>query len=573
MSALDAQQNKGRPDDKSRLYQVINEEWDYRLGEYPMWASSMGHSDYDGKIGQYDQEAQDRRARNCQSCLEKLGNINTEVLSQEDRINYDFFKLEMQDCIDHHKHKTYLIPVSSEGGFHTSFMYSISDQNYDSLKDYQNYLKLLSGFEAYCDQHIELMKTGIEEGMVASKAVLKGFDANIDPHIVSDPTESYFYGPLKEIPEHLEKEHGDDLRRQAAAIIKSSIIPSFERLKKFVANDYSAAASESVGISALPGGADFYETRVRYFTNLPISSEEVYNKGLEEVKRIRGRMDAIIKELEFEGSFADFLAFLRTDEQFYAKTPKELLMEASYICKRAEYQLPAYFSKLPRLPFGVEPVPEHLAPNYTTGRYASGNMLNKKAGAYWVNTYKLESRPLYVLPALSLHEAVPGHHLQLSLAQELGEVPEFRKHTYLSSFGEGWALYAEYLGEEMGIYDDPYTQFGRLTYEMWRACRLVVDVGLHMKGWSREKAVEYLSSNTALSIHNCNTEVDRYIGWPGQALSYKMGELKFKELREQAEKQLGSDFDIREFHDLVLSYGSVPMNVLEQIVVEWLKTK
>ncbi len=571
MNQLSAQPEGGRPNDKARLYTLISDEWDFRMGEYPMWASAIGLEGYDAKIAEVGVEAEKRRARYWQNCLDKLGNINRSALDTEDQINYDFFQLVMQDYLDHYNHETYLIPISSEGGFHTGFMYSVSDRNYDSLEDYENYLKILAAFPQYCEDHLELMKLGIKKGMVASKAVLKGFDANIDPHIVDDPVDSYFYGPFVDMPEHVDAKHGNRLRSKAQSLIKKDIVPGFERIKKFVAEQYLPNASESVGVSALPKGGEFYETRVKYFTNQDISSEQVYNIGLKEVSRIRGEMEAIIKQLEFEGSFEEFLQFLRTDPQFYAKTPKDLLKEAAYICKRVEYQLPSYFGKLPRLPFGVEPVPEHLAPNYTTGRYASGNMANKKAGAYWVNTYKLESRPLYVLPALSLHEAVPGHHLQLSLAQELGEVPEFRKHTYLSSFGEGWALYAEYLGEEMGIYDDEYAQFGRLTYEMWRACRLVVDVGLHMKGWSREKAVDYLANNTALSIHNCNTEVDRYIGWPGQALSYKMGELKIKELRAKAEKEQGGNFDIRAFHDLVLSYGSVPLFALEDIVITWLE--
>jgi len=281
-------------------------------------------------------------------------------------------------------------------------------------------------------------------------------------------------------------------------------------------------------------------------------------------------MEEIIQEVEFNGNFADFLNFLRTDPQFYCDTPKCMLKEAAYLSKRIDGLLPNAFKKLPRLPYGVQPVPDAIAPKYTGGRYIPGSAANFKAGNYWVNTYDLKSRPLYVLPALTLHEAVPGHHLQISLAAEIKDLPKFRQHTYLSCYGEGWALYCEYLGEELGMYSTPYERFGRLTYEMWRACRLVVDTGIHSKGWSREKALNYLVSNTALSLHECNTEIDRYIGWPGQALSYKIGELKIKELRKRAEDKLGEKFDLRAFHDLILSQGSVPLFILEDMVNDWI---
>jgi uncharacterized protein (DUF885 family) len=300
-----------------------------------------------------------------------------------------------------------------------------------------------------------------------------------------------------------------------------------------------------------------------------MSAEEVFEIGQREVARIRAEMEAVIQETGFGGSFADFLHFLRTDPRFYAATPRELLREASYFSKKIDGKLPEYFGKLPRNTYGVEPVPEVLAPTYTSGRYSPGNPAKNRAGYYWVNTFNLPARPLYALPALTLHEAVPGHHLQISLAQELDGLPAFRRNTYLSAFGEGWALYCEWLGQEMGIYETPYEQFGRLTYEMWRACRLVVDPGLHVMGWTREQAIKFMADHTALSLHECTTEIDRYIGWPGQAVSYKIGELKIRELRQRAEQALGGRFDLRAFHDLVLSQGAVPLFVLEEMVLEW----
>jgi uncharacterized protein (DUF885 family) len=304
-----------------------------------------------------------------------------------------------------------------------------------------------------------------------------------------------------------------------------------------------------------------------------MTPEDVFETGVREVARIRAEMDDVLRELRYTGSFEKFLDFLRTDPQFYAATPRDLLKEASYYAKKIDGKLPQYFGKLPANPYGVSPVPEMLAPTYTSGRYSPGNADNHRAGFYWVNTYNLAARPLYALPALTLHEAVPGHHLQITLAQEMDELLPLRRQTYLSAFGEGWALYCEWLGKEMGIYETLYEQFGRLTYEMWRACRLVVDPGLHVKGWTRQQAIDFMASNTALSLHECTTEVDRYIGWPGQAVSYKIGELKIRELRAQAEQALGANFNLRDFHDLVLSKGSVPLFTLEKMVNDWVAAR
>ena len=357
---------------------------------------------------------------------------------------------------------------------------------------------------------------------------------------------------------------------EIAAIVGQQILPAYQKFNQFLKEDYLPNAPQKVGIAGITDGKNFYEQRVKFFTTFDISPEEVFAIGQQEVKRIRAEMQAIIDELEFEGSFADFLVFLRTDPQFYPKTPKALLQQAAWITTEMQGKLPQYFSKLPRMPLTVTPVPAALAPNYTGGRYSPGSYENNRAGQYWVNTYKLESRPYYVLPALSLHEGVPGHHLQNMLAAEMNNMPEFRQRTYLSAFGEGWGLYSEFLGKEAGMYKTPYEDFGRLTYEMWRACRLVVDPGMHYMDWTREQAVDFMASNTALSLHEVNTEIDRYIGWPGQAVSYKIGELKIRELRKLAETELGENFDIRTFHDTVLANGSVPLSTLEQIIKQFI---
>jgi uncharacterized protein (DUF885 family) len=360
------------------------------------------------------------------------------------------------------------------------------------------------------------------------------------------------------------------LKSAARSAIESDAIPAYRRLLEFFNKEYLPAARRTIGASDLPDGQAYYAALVRYFTNLDVTPDEVHEVGLKEVARIRAEMDAVIKETGFKGDFAAFLKFLRTDPRFYAKTPDELLKDASYIAKQIDGMLPGYFGKLPRLPYSVQPVPAELAPNYTAGRYTPPPIGGTKGGEYWVNTYALDKRPLYALPALTLHEAVPGHHLQGALARELENVPAFRLDFYPHAFGEGWGLYSEKLGKEMGLYKTPYDEFGRLTYEMWRACRLVVDTGMHAKGWSREQALEYLGSNTALPLHEVRTETDRYIAWPGQALAYKMGELKILELRKKAHDTLGEHFDLRAFHDAVLENGGVPLPILEHQIDEYI---
>jgi uncharacterized protein (DUF885 family) len=393
--------------------------------------------------------------------------------------------------------------------------------------------------------------------------VLQGYDVTMATHIVDDPAKSVFYAPFAKFPAAMSENERAQLRQAGAAAIREAIIPAYQALLDFFVKEYMPQARTTIGASELPNGRDYYAQRLRHFTTLNMSVDEIHQLGLSEVQRIRNEMIEIIKQVGFKGDFAAFLKFLRTDPQFYARTPEELLKEACYIAKRMDGKLPAFFKKLPRLPYGVEAVPAHLAPKYTGGRYVGPAWGSTEPGYYWVNTYALENRPLYVLESLTLHEAVPGHHLQNALARELENLPNFRRFTYLSAFGEGWGLYCERLGLEAGFYKNPYSNFGRLTYEMWRACRLVVDTGIHAKGWRREQAMEFLASNTALSLHEVRTETDRYISWPGQAVAYKIGELKIRELRRKAEEALGEKFDIREFHDVVLRNGAIPLTTLE----------
>ena len=493
--------------------------------------------------------------------LEKVSNeislIDRNSLSGDDLINYDMLKLIVEDDLANLKYGSYLMPLNAEGGFITGMMYStrsarLNDE--ESLSRYENQVK---GMADYINGQIERMNRGISEGKVAPEVVVKNCISILDQQLSGGIESSFLYQPIARLE--------DENKSLIAGLIEQEAMPALQSLRDYLGGTYLSSVRAADGVHDITDGKKYYEQRVQYFTTLDMTPEEVFQTGLSEVARIKAEMQSIIEQLGFEGDFADFLEFLRTDPQFYAKTPQELLSHAAWLSKKAEEFLPRYFGKLPRNPFTVKPVPEAIAPTYTGGRYSPGSYRDQRAGQYWVNTYKLESRPLYVLPALTLHEAVPGHHLQGSLVQEMEEVPSFR-NTYISAYGEGWGLYSEYLGKEAGYYTTAYEDFGRLTYEMWRACRLVVDPGIHYKGWDRQQAIDYMASNTALSMHEVTTEIDRYIGWPGQAVSYKIGELKIRELRARAEEALGDQFDIRSFHDKILENGAVPLKALERII-------
>ena len=452
----------------------------------------------------------------------------------------------------------------SDSGFHTSFPFIVRPlQNYNQVK---RYLDQLNAIPDRVNQFLPLLREGLAKGVSQPRVIFKGYESSYNDHIVSDFKESYFYTPFNDLPRALSLSQKDSILTAAEVAITKHVIPQFKLVKTFFEEEYYPKTRSAIGISETPNGKEYYQNRINYYTtSTQYSADAIHQIGLDEVARIKNEMEKIILELEFQGSFSEFLDFLRTDPQFYATSPEQLLMIARDMAKRADEQLPRFFKTLPRKPYGVAAVPAAIAPKYTTGRYVGTSKNSTDPGYYWVNTYDLPSRPLYVLPSLTVHEAVPGHHLQGSLNLELGDsIPQFRKNTYLSAYGEGWGLYCEFLAEEMGMYTTAYEQFGKLTYEMWRACRLVVDTGIHAKGWTRDQVIEYMSKNTALSIHEINTETDRYISWPGQALSYKIGELKIRELRTKTEKELGANFDIREFHEVVLEQGTVTLSILEK---------
>lgn len=500
---------------------------------------------------------------------QQLSAIDIKKLTQENQINLSVLSYSLKNQLDSYTNNEHYMPLTAESGFHV-WIANISKQvDFKTYTDYQDYLARLSALPRYFDQQIHWMKLGLTSGISQPKIVLEGFEKSIAAYIKENVTESSYYLPFRKMSAFITPSEKGELQRQAKHILTTKVMPAYHSYYDFMVNEYKPNARDNIAASSLPKGKKYYQNRLRHYTTLPLTAIQVHQQGHTEVKRIRAEMDKIIKQVSFDGSFSDFVQFLRTDPQFYAATPTELLKEASFIAKKMDAKLPTLFKTLPRTPYGVMAVPANIAPKYTTGRYA-GSSRDDQPGNYWVNTYRLDRRPLYVLTALTLHEAVPGHHLQISLAKEMKDVAKFRNRTYISAFGEGWGLYSEYLGIEAGMYEDPYHNFGRLTYEMWRACRLVVDTGIHTQGWSRAKAIDFLASNTALSLHNVKTEIDRYISWPGQALSYKVGELTIKRLRKEAEKTLGEDFDLRDFHDELLKRGSMPLSMLDSIIMHYI---
>jgi uncharacterized protein (DUF885 family) len=553
-------------DPAARLHALFAEAWQERLREDPLLATSVGDRRYDDRLPSMTRADIDRRAEAARARLRALEAIPREPLSTSDRVSYDMFRRELELDVAAHEHGAWRIPINADSGFHTSFARLPANAPLANTRDYEAYIARLRAFPAYVRQHLELMRAGLRTGASVPRVVLEGYDETIRAHVVEDPEKSLFWAPFRSFPPGVPEADRERLRAAGREAVLQGAVAGYREFLDFMLKEYMPGARATIAASDMPGGREYYAHLVRRFTTLPLTAEQVHQTGLAEVARIRAEMLAAMKRTGFEGEFPAFLEMLRTEPRFYARTPEQLLKEATFIAKRMDGALPRLFGRLPRLPYGVEPVPAHMAPKYTGGRYVPAPVGGTRAGTYWVNTYALESRPLYTLPALTLHEAVPGHHLQIALQQEISGLPEFRRRAGVDAFSEGWGLYSERLGLEIGLYDDPYADFGRLTYEMWRACRLVVDTGLHALGWTRQQAMDYMASHTALSRHEIRTEVDRYIAWPGQALAYKTGELKIRELRARAERELGPRFDLRAFHDAVLANGAVPLTVLEDQV-------
>lgn len=498
--------------------------------------------------------AQQARLKVWDDVLAQLDKVDVKALSPANQVNYAIYRDQVFNLAAEVRLRGYEMPFNSDSSFWSNLSF-MARREMKTVKDYQNYIARLNDVPRYFDQQTDNMRTGLKRGFSVPRAVLDGREVAISMVAdLKDPTESPLYAPFKKLPTSIPVAEQKQLQAQARQAISNSVVPAFGTLRRFFLEEYVPQARTTLAAEALPDGKAYYQQQIHEYTTLDLTPQQIHEIGLKEVARIQAEMNTIIKQVAFKGSFAEFLTFLRTDPQFYAKTPDELLHRAAWISKRVDGVIGKYMT-LPRARFTIVPVPPDIAPFWTAGR---GGM-----GTYWVNTYNLPARPLYNLPALTLHESDPGHALQGALAAEQGEQPEFRRNAYISAYGEGWGLYSEKLGVEMGIYETPYEDFGRLTYEMWRAARLVIDTGVHHKGWTREQALAYLRDHTALSEHEVTTEVDRYISWPGQALSYKLGEIAIVRLRAQAEKELGDRFDVKAFHDAVLKQGSVPLPVLE----------
>jgi uncharacterized protein (DUF885 family) len=559
------------PEATAALHALFAEEWQYALREDPLFATSVGDNRYNDRLPSLAAADLARRDQHARAALERLRTIDRARLAEPDRVSYDLFERETADAIAQYRLKTYRQLITAEGGFHTDFSRLPEETPLATAKDYDDYLARLRAFPAYARQNTDLLREGVASGFTLPRVVMSGFTDAIAMHVVDDVTRSVFWKPFASLPAAVPESERERLRQAGRAAIASAVVPAYRELLAFMRDDYIPHARQTIAASDLPGGRELYAFEVRHFTTLELAPDAIHALGLREVERIHGEMLSVMQRAGWQQGLPEFLEFLRTDPRFYARSPEELLKTAAWIAKRMDGKLPSLFKVLPRQPYGVEPVPADLAPKYTGGRYNGAPLDGHRAGTYWVNTYALDTRPLYNLEALTFHEAVPGHHLQIALQKELRDLPEFRRFVYVDAFGEGWGLYSEWLGREAGFYQDPYSDFGRLSYEMWRACRLVVDTGIHAMGWSRQRAIDYLAANTALSHHEIETEVDRYISWPGQALAYKMGEMKIKQLRREAEAALGARFDVRDFHDAVLHNGTVTLPVLERQVHDYIQ--
>jgi uncharacterized protein (DUF885 family) len=553
-----------------QLQQLFTNHWEAWLRWDPLFATQCGDYRFNDRLPvMTDASFQDWRTQLI-SFRDRQKTIDRSSLSPSDALNYDIFALLLENEITELSFPAYRLPLTKSGGFHLFFPDLHLLTPFDNILDYENYIARLKGLYQYFLDAIELMRMGLQSGYKPPRVTLDGIVESLQSHLVDDPEQSVFFQPCLNFPPSVDESHRLRLRNDMQAAIRNSVLPAYSALLKFLLDEYLLSARESVSAAEFPDGSSFYQHRIRYFTTLNLTPEAVHQTGLDEVHRIRDEMESLISTTGFAGGFRAFIDFLRTDSRFYAPSPEQLLKETAYVLKRIDGELPRLFKTLPRLSYGIRAIPEFSAPGNTTAYYQPGAGDGTRAGIYYVNTYDLKSRPLYEIEALSLHEAVPGHHLQIAIQQELGELPNFRRFSGFTSFVEGWALYAERLGLEVGFYTDPYSNFGRLSYEMWRACRLVVDTGMHALGWTRQQAIDFMTENTSSTLLNITNEVDRYIGWPGQALAYKIGELKIRELRAHAEKQLGPRFDLREFHDLLLGSGAVSLDVLETLVHSWM---
>ncbi len=560
-----AQQNA----DTKALHALFNAEWDYSMQQSPEGASELGDRRWNDRWSDESLGAYTRRYAHNREVLADLKKINRTNLSAADQLNYDLFRKNYERAVEGYKFRQFLIPLNQRGGIQTQD--ELADSlRFETKKDYQDWIARMRSFPVLMDQTIALMREGIKERMVHPKVIMQRLPAQIDKQIVSDPAQSGFYKPFEHYSSEISAADQQQLSQEARQAIEHQVVPAYKKFKEFFVKEYLPACFDQVGIWQVPHGDELYAYDVRRYTTTDLTPDQVHEIGLKEVARIRAEMDRVMQQTGFKGTREEFFKFLRTDPQFYYKSPDDLFEAYKAMAKTIDPHLVKVFRTLPREPYGVEAIPAVAAPDTTAAYYRPGAADGSRAGTYFVNLYKPETRPKWEMLVLTLHESVPGHHLQIARAHELGEMPKFRRFGGYTAFTEGWGLYAESLGDDMGLYTDPYAKFGELTYQMWRAVRLVVDTGIHAKHWTRDQAIKYFMDNAPKAELDIVNEIDRYIAWPGQALAYKIGELKIHELRTRAQEQLGEKFDLRAFHDVVLGSGPLPLDILERNVNDWI---
>lgn len=556
--------------ESTELEAVVKKYWEWRLREFPEFSTWTGDNRYNHKFTDLSLEAIERRQSDERHMLEQVKNIDPSGLSGQDVLSHALLLWDLSLAVSAQQFPPVML-LTQISGPQLMFPQLVSVTSFQTLTDYNNYCARLAAFPVYLEQVAGLLRHGIELGWVQPNGPLSGVPGQINGQIVSDIEKSPLYTPFLRMPDTVTEKERHRMKSEANKLITDLVFPAMNRFRDFITDIYMPAGDRSPGVSALPNGEAYYAHCVREYTTTDLQVSEIHNTGVREVERIRVLMHGVIRETGFKGSLQEFVDFLRTDPQFYFSKSEDLVVAYRDIAKRADAELPALFSELPRLPYGVRAFPDFEAPNQVTAMYYPGAADGSRAGYFMVNTYRPDIRPKYEMETLTLHEAVPGHHLQIARAQELRHLPDFRRNGSYTAFIEGWALYAESLGRQMGFYSDPYARFGQLMYEMWRACRLVVDTGIHSLGWSRQRSIDYIRENTAKTEQEIAVEVDRYIVLPGQALAYKVGELAIRELRASAEKMLGKSFDIRTFHNALLDNGPLPLSILKNQMEEWIK--
>lgn len=559
-------QNPEAKTEKERLDQLADLYFEFRLLSAPELGIVFGKPTCQTEWSDFSDSGIQRRREGLDLLFQTIRSIDRSELGHEDRLNYDVLKNTIEIENEGEKYPYHYMPINQISGYHQAIVLVTKIITFRTNKDVDDFLIRLQNISQLIDQLIGLMDKGIEMGVMPSKSSVIAVPEQLQDMMGNDLFLSNLNDYLSKKPEA----YREEVSEKAIQILSGSVFPAFEKLNLYMEQSYIPKARESVGLKDIPNGENWYNYRIKKETTTSLNFHQIHEIGLREVKRIRAEMDFLIKSTGFAGSFEEFNTFLRTDPRFFFEEPAQLLDAYRTIAKKIDPELPKMFGKLPRMPYGVLPVPEFREKFATTAYYTSGSAASGRAGIFYANTYDLKSRPKWEMEALTIHEAMPGHHLQISLAEEMEEVPEFRKFVSYTAFSEGWGLYSESLGDEMGLYQDPYSKFGQLTYEMWRAIRLVVDTGIHGLGWTRQEAIDYFKANSAKTEHDITVEIDRYISMPAQALAYKVGELKIKELRAAAEQQLGEKFDIRKFHDELLSFGALPLSILEERMREWI---